>query len=359
MRTTIDDDRYPPPDAGLDRSFQIVSAAPSRRRRRLSFGRLTAVIVALLGVPLAGGAAYEAIASLGDASTSAPAGQLVDVGGYRLHLDCRGEGGPTIVMDSGLGGSALDWVLVQDDLATLSRVCTYDRAGMGWSDAGPLPRSPSRIADELHLLLSNAGISGPYILVAHSLAGKNMRMFAAHHPADVAGMVLVDARSERLDVGSSPEDVEAFANALEGEARFFSLGRRFGLARLFGADLLGQPLVPRDLATTMVLLKTNPAAIEETVREGLARSDDDAELADTTLSPLPLVVIAAAGNMRDVPGWSEAQQGLAGLSTAGELVVAEHSQHYVQLEEPGLVIDSVRRILAATSGEPSGPAPAP
>lgn len=309
-------------------------------------------LAGLLAIMAAGGAAYEAIAAAGDASLYPPSGRLVDIGGYRLHLDCRGMGSPAVVMDAGLGGSSLDWTLVQSELATATRVCVYDRAGMGWSDAGPKPRSPARIAEELHLLLSNAGLPGPYILVGHSLAGKNLRMFASLHADDVAGMVLVDARSEQVDAAASPADVDAFRAALEGQAVMYAVARRLGLARLFGASLVDQPLLSPAIASELALLQTQPAAIAETTAEGLARSADDAALASSTLGSLPLVVIAAEASMVEIPGWAAAQQALAKLSTQGRLVVAEHSHHPVQIEEPNVVIDAVREVLASVRGEP-------
>ena len=183
-------------------SDTIDQPAPLRRPRR-ALKRLLIAIAGLAAL-VASGALYEAIASLSD-SGSAVSGQLIDVGGHRLYLDCEGAGSPAIVMDAGLGGSSLDWLLVQPELARSTTVCTYDRAGMGLSDPGPKPRSPGRNADELHRLLEAGGVEGPYVLVGHSLAGKNLRMFAAAHPEEVAGLVLVDARSERIDMAMSAE----------------------------------------------------------------------------------------------------------------------------------------------------------
>jgi pimeloyl-ACP methyl ester carboxylesterase len=314
--------------------------------------RIIAVALAIVAVTAAAGAAYEAIAGMGDAVAYPPAGRLVDIGGYRLHIDCRGEGSPTVVMDAGLGGSSLDWTLVQPELATTTRVCVYDRAGMGWSEPSPLPRTPGTIADELHLLLENAGIDGPYLLVGHSLAGKNVRMFARAYPEDVAGMVLVDARSEQIDAQTSKADVEAFAAALKTQATAYSLARRFGIARLFGAGLVGEPLLSPAIASEMVLLQTQPGSIDETTREGLARSADDEVLASSRLGSMPLVVIAAEGSMTGIPNWTAAQHSLAALSTAGRLVVAQGSNHPVQLEDPGIVIESVREVLAGVRSNP-------
>src|SRR5690349_22698564 len=169
--------------------------APSRAKHKVRrvlhwIGRSLAALVGLLIILGLVGASYEAIAAAGDARRYPAPGQLVDVGGYRLHIQCVGTGSPTVVLDAGLGGSSLDWSLVQPELGRSTRVCAYDRAGMGWSDLGPQPRTPRQIADELHTLLTNAGIAGPYVLVGHSLAGKNVRLFAQQYPAEVGAMVL-------------------------------------------------------------------------------------------------------------------------------------------------------------------------
>lgn len=293
------------------------------------------------------GALYEATAARGDAAAYPLRGRLVDVGGYRLHLDCRGEGSPTIIMDAGLGGSSLDWSLVQPQLAATSRVCSFDRAGMGWSDPGPGTRSPAQIAEELHALLRNGEVPGPYVLVGHSLAGKNLRMFARAYPSEVIGMVLVDARSERMDIGASKADTDAFAASLRGQGTQYTVARRLGIARLLGASLIDLPLISPALAQEMALLQTGPNAIAETTAEGLARSDDDATLASFTLGSMPLIVIAAGDSLSTIPGWRAAQEGLATLSTRGRLVVAEDSHHAVHLEAPTIVVDAVREVLTA------------
>jgi pimeloyl-ACP methyl ester carboxylesterase len=217
---------------------------------------------------------------------------------------------------------------------------------MGWSEAGPEPRTPAHLAQELQVLLDNAGISAPYILVGHSLAGKNLRLFAAAHPSDVAGMVLVDARSERVEAAA---DMETFATALEGQAVQYSLARRFGIARLLGGAIIDLPLVPRTLATQMAIFQTSPSAIDETTREGLNRTTDDQALAASNLGSIPLTIIAAGKNMSQ-PDWAAAQHAMARLSTNGQLVVAESSGHAVQLEDPALVIEAVRRQITEIRG---------
>jgi pimeloyl-ACP methyl ester carboxylesterase len=336
-----------------DRLFQLAAptaldtARPERGSRALrTVIRAAGGTFTALAVVAALGAAYETIAGSGDPTTYPPAGRLVDVGGYRLHLDCRGEGSPTVVMDAGLGRASLDWSLVQPQIATTTQVCTYDRAGMGWSEPGPLPRTPGQIAGELRMLLTNAGVPGPYVLVGHSLAGKNIRMFASAYPDDLVGMVLVDARSELVDRLTPKAEADGFGVALGLQGTLYSLARHLGVARAFGASLAGVPLLPADIAAEMALLQTQTTAIDETTKEGLARADDDEVLAKSALGSRPLVVVAAAASMANIPNWSTAQQEMAALSTQGSLVIAEHSGHAVQLEQPGIVVDAIDDVVA-------------
>lgn len=326
--------------------IDALSATSPRRARRgwpWTILRVAGSAVGVLALVAATGAAYEAFASASDGTAYPPAGRLVDVGGYKMHLDCRGEGSPTVVLDAGLGNASLDWALVQPELANATTVCSYDRGGMGWSEPGPAPRSPAHIADELHRLLHKGGVVGPYVLVGHSLAGKNIRMFAHTYASEVAGMVLVDARSEIVDAAA---DVKGFALALEAQAAAYSLARRLGVVRLFGAGLLGEPLVPAALAAEMVLAQTQPDGIAETTAEGLARAADDEVLANTNLGALPLVVIAAGESMRNLPNWLEAQRAMAKLSTKGQLVVAETSHHGIHIAQPDVVLDAINHVIA-------------
>src|SRR5919202_5511772 len=124
------------------------------------------LLVLLVALPAAG-ATYQAVATALDRRAYPALGQLVDVGGYRLHIHCIGEGSPTVILESGLPNFSSDWAWVQPEVAKTTRVCAYDRAGLGWSDASPRPRTTAVMADELALLLDRADIRGPYVLVAH------------------------------------------------------------------------------------------------------------------------------------------------------------------------------------------------
>ena len=146
-------------------------------------GTVLAGLAALAGA----GALYQAICARRDRSRYPLPGKLVDVGGHRLHILSTGEGSPTVVMDSGLNGSSLDWSSTQPDVARFTRVCTFARVGHGWSDPGPKPRSSQRIVDELDTLLVNAGIEGPFVMVGQSFGGMNVRLYATRHPEKVVG----------------------------------------------------------------------------------------------------------------------------------------------------------------------------
>ena len=169
------------------------------RTRRLSrlirLGAAAAVAAALF--PLA--APVAAVDGPDSLPPFPPPGRVIDVGGWRLHLDCAGEpraGQPTVILEAGIGDFSVEWSLVQPKVSRFARVCSYDRAGNGWSDIGPHPRTFRQIVYELHTLLAAAGENPPYVLVGHSYGGWLVRMFQATYPNQVAGMVLVDAGAE-------------------------------------------------------------------------------------------------------------------------------------------------------------------
>ena len=158
-------------------------------------------------------------------------GALFDVGGHKLHLTCTGQGSPTVILETGLGSTSSAWALVQPAVASSTRACAYDRAGVGWSEAGPEPRDARQISSELHALLQGAGEVGPYVLIGHSNGGLYSRMYASMHPTDVAGLVLIEATPSDLLV-RLPATRADFV-ALPQQAASAEWMARFGLARLF------------------------------------------------------------------------------------------------------------------------------
>ena len=143
----------------MNNQTQIAAVDSPKRRGRRRFRWLGGAVVLVLGVILAG-AIYESVSEAADIRAYPPPGQMVDVGGYRLHINCTGEGSPTVVIESGWGDSSASWGWVQPELAKTTRICTYDRAGMGWSEASPQPRTAREYAKELHTLLAKANEPG-------------------------------------------------------------------------------------------------------------------------------------------------------------------------------------------------------
>src|SRR5689334_13959536 len=158
--------------------------------------RIDLVLGAVIVVATLFGAAYHWLATRKDLAATPPPGRLVEIGGYRLHLWCTGDGAPAVILDAGLGGTSAGWGFVQPDIARFTRVCAYDRAGMGYSDTGPSPRTARRIAEELAKLIDRSGLDGPVVLVAASSGGFDVRLFASDHIDRVAGLILVDATHE-------------------------------------------------------------------------------------------------------------------------------------------------------------------
>ena len=335
----------------------MTSPTPSQPRRthrilrwtvRVVVG-LVAVIVLLVAV----GASYEAIMAAGDDTRYPAPGQRVDVGGYRLHVHCVGEGSPTVVLDAGLGGFSLDWSLVQPELAATTRVCAYDRAGYGWSDPSPHARTPSQIADELHTLLVNAGIQGPYVLVGHSAAGKDVRLFANRYPQVVVGMVLIDARHESVDTNRSPEALAAEHTQQRRFQRTISAAARIGLVRAFWAAAWPQVFpATQNLSTEtraeIGVLQARSQQVKTVLREDALLTHDNAQLSSaTSLGDVPLMVLAAGQNVEHDPLWLPAQQQLAGLSSNAKLIVVEGSSHYIHWDQPMLVARAIRQVVEA------------
>src|SRR5829696_5172510 len=172
---------------------------------RRGFVWLVAGLLALAVI----GAIYQAIATQIDQRTYSPPGEMVDVNGHLMHINCIGEGSPTVILEAANLGMSAWWVRVQQQFAQTTQVCSYDRAGMGWSEAGPEPRDARHISSELHTLLKNADTEGPYVLVGHSYGRLYARMYAARYPNQVAGVALVDS--------SHPEQFTRFP---EGRAAY-------------------------------------------------------------------------------------------------------------------------------------------
>jgi pimeloyl-ACP methyl ester carboxylesterase len=286
-----------------------------------------------------------------------PVGQMVDVGGYQLHLFCQGTGSPTVVMEAGAGQTGLYWSLVQPEIAESVRTCVYDRAGYGWSEKSPQPRSIGTMVEELHTLLHNANVEGPYILVGHSLGGIIVRQYTQRHPQDVVGMVLVDSAREK-QFERFPEQI------VTAGAKEFAQFRRLELLIALGVPALNPSRVPLEsklpkeaAEAYRALLLSDPKHLVTYQSEVEAVKRGDTEPVKT-LGDLPLIVLShgqfdprTMGVSAEVAEqyeqtWQELQLELAALSSKGKRIVAEQSGHNIHLEQPELVIRAVQEVLS-------------
>jgi pimeloyl-ACP methyl ester carboxylesterase len=319
------------------------------------------LVVLLLGA----GYAYQRLTTAVDFRRFPAPGQLVDVGGYRLHIFCLGEGSPTVIVDAGLGDFSNSWGLVQREIAGFTRICTYDRAGYGWSDPpGPGPRTSRQIAGELHALLEQAGIAGPYVLVGHSFGGLNVRLYASLYPAEVAGVVLVDASHED-QLTRMPAAYTQLERQSAGTLRLVELAAQFGLLRLWGAAAGAQALpinmqgLPAAAQAVELAFMAHPAGLAAARGEFQAFEESCAQVrAAGDLGDRPLVVLTA-GNSFDIEALQELglpadfpfaqlqamQNELAALSTHSTHLVAEGSGHAIHLEQPDWVVTAIREVV--------------
>jgi pimeloyl-ACP methyl ester carboxylesterase len=330
--------------------------------------RIIVVGIVLFVTMLAGWAWRRGVKAKAElAAKYPPPGKLVDVGGYRLHINCQGQGDPTVVIEAANGDFSLGWGLVQREVAKFTRICTYDRAGLGWSDRGPQPRTAHDIVEGLHTLLARSGVEPPYVLVGHSLGGPLVRLYAHEHPDQVTGMVLVDAAHEE-EFLRYPEAVRC----LQPKADKMMIGilRLMQMVTTAGVFALAPKLYPRQVLSMV------PEEARETYR-GITSADAKCVAAIreeygayqhhfaavraahiTSLGGIPLIVLSH-GKTQQLPGQSaevsrEFEQicqqmhvELAAQSSNGKRIVAEKSGHYIHLDQPELVIDAIREVVEA------------
>jgi pimeloyl-ACP methyl ester carboxylesterase len=307
-----------------------------------------------------------------DVARVPPPGNLIDVGGFRLHLHCVGAGSPAVVFDAALGASSLSWALVQPEVARITRTCAYDRAGFAWSDGGPMPRTAGRVADELHELLQRAEIPPPYILVGHSFGGLVMRIFAARHREKTGGLVLVDpahpeewvepgeherrqidrgarlcrhgATAARLGIARA---VAAFVavGALAPARGLVGLISRGGLSRADEEILAPIWKLPPEARRPLAQFWTEPKFFEALGSQIASICESAAEARDagvSGLTDLPVTVITAATSSERRRQLHEA---LAKQSSRGRQLLAREGGHWVPLDQPAIVIDAIVQMV--------------
>ena len=303
--------------------------APVERRILSWVGRIVLALLVVVALSMVTGLVYQATATARDASAFPPPGQRIDVGGYSLHLYCLGEGTPTVILDAANQGTVSNWAWIQPELARTTRVCAYDRAGLGWSDLGPEPQDVQQNAAALHTLLEKAGVQPPYVLVGHSLGGLYVRMYAEMYPAEVVGMALIE--------GTLPDGLSALGqpdvmpNAPdEGMIDTAPVVSRLGLLRLMGFPSTDQDLPERQRAELAAYL-ASPTWAEMIKRQYHLFPTLLAQVRPLyragSLNDIPLAVILGSEGDGGIQAWRELFQAQAELSTNGKIYRIEGATH--------------------------------
>jgi len=300
------------------------------------------------------------------ANDPAPIGRLIDIGGRKLHIHCTGAGTPTVIVENGGAAFSFDWALVQPQVSRFTRICTYDRAGYAWSDVGPDFDTFNQAEHDLHLLLTKAGVPGPYVLVGHSFGGLLVRFYQAKHPADVVGMVLVDSSHEEspqhvgLKVVRIPELTANQFKSLIDEAK----AKR---PKNPEPDLVPTTIFPPYDKLPTQLQSMHLWALRKVLplvkNWGLNLQFDLSRLHEIrvrSLHPLgkvPLAVLTASEfDVTAAPGMTSEQakqdhlrlqNDLAQLSTNSQHVMVPNSGHEIYLYQPAIVIRSISAVVNA------------
>ncbi len=322
--------------------------------------------IAVLVLAVAG-VLYQSVGLGRDTRRFPPPGQLIDVGGYRLHAVCRGRGTPTAVLESAIGASSLSWARVQPAVARFTSVCAYDRAGLAWSDASMVPRTFARIVDELHAFLTNQECAAPYVMVGHSFGVFVCLTYAARHPQQVAGLVLVDPPSEWMHMDR--RQVRMLRGAVQ-LSRVGGLLARMGIVRACLALLTGGapaapryfvkvfgPTAARTLERLVGEVRKLPPEIHPVVQALWCQPKCFQAMADhlrvlqeatataaavRSLGDAPVIVISSADQTPDV---TASHQALAAMSSHGRVVFASKSGHWVPYDEPELIVEAIREVV--------------
>ena len=339
------------------------------RRFRRWMKRIFLGLLALVILLTAVGAIYEALGRKSAREKYPPRGKMVDIGGRQMHIDCRGTGSPTVILEAGLGtGGTLDWTLVHDEIAGFTRTCAYDRAGIMWSDPKGTPQRASAVADDLHALLKSAGITDPLVLVGHSIGGPYTRTYVGKYGDQVAGLVMVDP--------SHPDQV-----ARLGKVAGIDVHPNRASLLMHGAKTLAWTGLVRFVVARSEKPKLRSAAETEKLGDALAISGaytsssirgsaSELDGFDHTMNDAravhsfgnrPLIVLTAmapfkpeqleALELKAEQGakfkqeWKTLHAEQTAFSTRGRQQVVPDATHYIQVDRPEVVIAAVREVV--------------
>ena len=335
-------------------------------RPRSLLWRVFKWLVASVGLIIAAGAVFQFSMMLWESHRYPPPGRLVDIDGLRLHINCTGAGSPAVIMEAGPNDSSLIWQLVQPEISKFSRVCSYDRAGFGWSDAPNEPRSSLNIANELAQLLTRAAVAGPYVLVGHDFGTLDLRVFTAQHRQEVAGMVFVD--SVHPDIHNrAPFNVAAQSTVANIYYRVIPWTVLIGVPRILGwcRENFTFPNQPTEWARLVPEATAQYCRLRSWRTEEAQVTDENGSFFANAgrLGDMPLIVLSHDPQVNDFGGffspadlvraenaWMEMQGELRGLSSRSQWIVAKGSIHWVQIFRPDLVVAAVQEIVNDARG---------
>lgn len=330
---------------------------PTRSKKILNFLKCALVRVTLFILVLAiAGTVYQTAATEADRRNFPPPGILVNVDGYKMHIYCVGEGSPTVILDSANMGTVSNWAWIQPEIAKTTRVCAYDRADSGWSDLSPLPNDTKQNAEALHILLANANVPGPYVLVGHSFGGLFVRMYAEMYPDEIAGIVFIEGtlpdglkRLGEPDVMPNAPD-EGFMDATP----FIS---RLGILRLMGFPITDPDLPEPQRSELKAYLASTKLAeslkrqyhLFPTLLAQVRPLYDAGSLGDT-----PLAVVLGSEGDGGIPEWQELFAGQAKLSTNHILITINGANHISLVDRQSHASQSSAVILKVIEAARSG-----
>ena len=324
-------------------------------------------VLAIIVLTTMVGVVYEIAARNRAVRDFPPPGKLVDIGGRRIQIDCRGSGSPTVVFESGLDiYGSLSWSTVHDEIAKTTRACAYSRAGIMWSDPNEAPQSGKAIADDLHATLRKAGESKPFVLVGHSLGGPYIMTYTKYFGADVAGLVFVDAahpdQKQRLDAVAKIEESKLIAF----RDKVGVLLNWTGVVRAVVATYQNMPNQPESVHQTMKayastsfgpMLKESQALAQTLAEAGTFRQLVNRPiLVLTAMAPIPEQVRvnlgwtkAQAKQFQD--GWKQLHDEQATWSSRSQHQLIPDASHYIQFDRPDIVIAAVQSVVASVRAQ--------
>ncbi len=283
------------------------------------------------------------------------------VDGHVMHLYCTGAGSPTVVIEGGLGDTWINWQMVQPELARVTRVCSYDRAGLGWSDPDSGPRDAVAISDQLHELLQRADITGRLVLIGQSAGGLYVRRYVTKYSTDIAGLVLVDSTPpESFDRIPGNRETPAQRNQRHREALLWKLKDAMGLSRLMGQCKASLPPSLKAYEGYAQAAECRPQYETSWLGEMDEFETSANEAANRTFGDLPLLIISQdpdrpkpgwpAKDIAANPIWAAMQDNLKTLSARSRRIVARGSGHKVQIDRPDVIVAAVGEMILQIRG---------